>query len=373
METRRRAIEALNDFLGDIKRRAINPSPYYNAGQSLQSNSLPLPVASGNGYNTGYINQSQSNYGGFNTSSSIDAFSNSGYNVSGATGGSGNGSNRGANVHGPMAQHDHSIPLPNARSKGDLQDIDRFLEQLQATVYENSNSASTAGVAPVPLFPPDVPSVDLSLLKGPFASTVSSDATLQTALLPRTEFQTSQPGEAHSQESLPGVVLGGRATERIDVEGLLDGMTTADSGYNSGARTSCMDLEGDGDLDDDTASVATNGWPSVLPRQDKYLLEAEFARELFNRSSIPSREQFVEHGQAVMELLHSFSVMIGGRASSIAERGAASFVRRGRKYVPSGPIQRQGLSSSESTGLAPCLIQHVMLHIQADHTCIVAY
>ncbi|KAM0719824.1 hypothetical protein Q7P37_003959 [Cladosporium fusiforme] len=144
MDTRRRAIEALNDFLGDIKRRAIDPSSYYDVGQRLQSNSLPLPVASGNGYNTGYNNQSNSNnsYGGFNTASLIDAFSNSGYNVGGATGGSGGG----ANVHGPMAQHGYSLPLPNARSKGDLQDIDRFLEQLQATVYETSNSAATAGV-----------------------------------------------------------------------------------------------------------------------------------------------------------------------------------------------------------------------------------
>jgi hypothetical protein len=144
MDTRRRAIEALNDFLGDIKRRAIDPSSYYDVGQRLQSNSLPLPVASGNGYNTGYNNQSNS-YGGFNTASLIDAFSNSGYNVSGATGGSNNASG-GANVHGPMAQHGYSLPLPNARSKGDLQDIDRFLEQLQATVYETSNSAATAGV-----------------------------------------------------------------------------------------------------------------------------------------------------------------------------------------------------------------------------------
>jgi hypothetical protein len=143
MDTRRRAIEALNDFLGDIKRRAIDPSSYYDVGQRLQSNSLPLPVASGNGYNTGYNNQSNS-YGGFNTASLIDAFSSNGYNVNGATGSA--GGNGGANVHGPMAQHGYSLPLPNARSKGDLQDIDRFLEQLQATVYETSNSAATAGV-----------------------------------------------------------------------------------------------------------------------------------------------------------------------------------------------------------------------------------
>lgn len=131
MDTRRRAIEALNDFLGDIKRRAINPNSYYDVGQRLQSNALPLPIASGNGYNTGYNNQTT--YGGFNTASLIDAFSNGGNNMGGGAG-------------GPMAQHGYSLPLPNARTKDDLQDIDRFLEQLQATVYETSNQSAAAGV-----------------------------------------------------------------------------------------------------------------------------------------------------------------------------------------------------------------------------------
>ena len=63
------------------------------------------------------------------------------------------------------------------------------------------------------------------------------------------------------------------------------------------------------------------------------MLEVEFAREMFNRSSARTREQFGERGQKIKDLLYSFSVMIGGRASSVAERGAASFVRRGRKYV----------------------------------------
>nr|POF15176.1 ph-response transcription factor [Quercus suber] len=131
MDTRRRAIEALNDFLGDIKRRAINPSNYYDVGQRLQGTSLPLPV--GTGYNTGYSGTTNT-YNGMSAASLLEAF---------------NHGDMGANTqnaHGPIAQQNYSLPLPNARTKNDLQDIDRFLEQLQATVYETSNQAAAAGV-----------------------------------------------------------------------------------------------------------------------------------------------------------------------------------------------------------------------------------
>jgi hypothetical protein len=133
----------------------------------------------------------------------------------------------------------------------------------------------------------------------------------------------------------------GRATGQTDMKGHVDSMTAADSGYNSGRRYSCTQLGEGGLIDTDTDSITTNGWSSLLPTQDKYLLETEFAREMFNRSSASTREQFAEQGEMVMDLLYSFSVMIGGRASSVAEKGAASFVRRGRKYVPSGSIERQ--------------------------------
>jgi hypothetical protein len=139
MDTRRRAIEALNDFLGDIKRRAIDPNSYYDVGHRLQGTSLPLPVSTG-GYNTGYNNSGYSASGGgsggnnYGTAASLlDSF-----NSSSMSGG-----------HGPqsgVASHHYSLPLPNARTKNDLQDIDRFLEQLQATVYETSNQAAAAGV-----------------------------------------------------------------------------------------------------------------------------------------------------------------------------------------------------------------------------------
>ena len=131
MDTRRRAIEALNDFLGDIKRRAIDPHSYYDVGHRLQSNALPLPV--GNGYNTGY-SQPSGGYSNYNAASLLESFN------SGNMGGSGGG------MGSSVATQGYSLPLPNARTKNDLQDIDRFLEQLQATVYEASNHTAAAGV-----------------------------------------------------------------------------------------------------------------------------------------------------------------------------------------------------------------------------------
>lgn len=139
MDTRRRAIEALNDFLGDIKRRAIDPASYYDVGHRLQGNALPLPVQSGAGYNTGYNNSGYTG-GNFTAASLLESF-----NHGGSMGGGGGG-------QGGVATQGYSLPLPNARTKNDLQDIDRFLEQLQATVYETSKGyesgshAAAAGI-----------------------------------------------------------------------------------------------------------------------------------------------------------------------------------------------------------------------------------
>lgn len=142
MDTRRRAIEALNDFLGDIKRRAIDPSSYYDVGHRLQGNALPLPVQSGAGYNTGYNNSGYTG-GNFSAASLLESFNHGGGMGGGGGGGGG---------HGGVATQSYSLPLPNARTKNDLQDIDRFLEQLQATVYETSKGyesgshAAAAGI-----------------------------------------------------------------------------------------------------------------------------------------------------------------------------------------------------------------------------------
>ncbi|KAF2001737.1 hypothetical protein P154DRAFT_619106 [Amniculicola lignicola CBS 123094] len=114
---KRAAFDALNEFFGDAKRRAIDPSTYYDVGTrlaGLQGVQLPLIGGGGGGYPGGM------EYGG------------------------GGGTMVAHAAHPPM--HPYSLPLPNLRTKSDLLNIDQFLEQLQSTVYENPNHAAAAGV-----------------------------------------------------------------------------------------------------------------------------------------------------------------------------------------------------------------------------------
>ncbi|EAT80783.2 hypothetical protein HBI56_187820 [Parastagonospora nodorum] len=116
---KRAAYDALNEFFGDAKRRAIDPSTYYDVGQRLMGlQGVQLPVLGGGG--GGYQSGGMSDYG------------HGGSMVAQAT-------------HPPM-HHPYSLPLPNLRTKSDLLNIDQFLEQLQSTVYENPNQAAAAGV-----------------------------------------------------------------------------------------------------------------------------------------------------------------------------------------------------------------------------------
>lgn len=116
---KRAAYDALNEFFGDAKRRAIDPATYYDVGQRLMGlQGVQLPVLGGGG--GGYQGGGMSEYG------------HGGAMVAHAT-------------HPPM-HHPYSLPLPNLRTKSDLLNIDQFLEQLQTTVYENPNQAAQAGV-----------------------------------------------------------------------------------------------------------------------------------------------------------------------------------------------------------------------------------
>lgn len=108
--------DALNEFFGDAKRRKIDPSKYYDVGQRLSSlQTLQLPIPGG--------------YGG------------------GGGGDYHSGGTVVASAQGPLLQPQYSLPLPALRTKNDLLQIDQFLDQLQQTVYENSNQAAAAGVA----------------------------------------------------------------------------------------------------------------------------------------------------------------------------------------------------------------------------------
>jgi hypothetical protein len=115
---KRAAYDALNEFFGDAKRRAIDPTTYYDVGQRLMGlQGVQLPVLGGGG---GY---------------------------QGGMGEYGHGGTMVAQGQHPPMHHPYSLPLPNLRTKSDLLNIDQFLEQLQSTVYENPNHAAAAGVA----------------------------------------------------------------------------------------------------------------------------------------------------------------------------------------------------------------------------------
>lgn len=112
---KRAAYDALNEFFGDAKRRIIDPATYYDVGARLAGlQGIQLPVVAGG-------------YGGV-----PDYHGGAGTVVSPAH---------------AAPPHQYSLPLPNLRTKSDLVNIDQFLDQLQTTVYENSNHAAAAGVA----------------------------------------------------------------------------------------------------------------------------------------------------------------------------------------------------------------------------------
>ncbi len=114
-DNRKRTFDALNDFFGDAKRRQLDPASYAQVGQRLMPLHGAIPMHSGS-LPTEYL-----------PAPAVVA-------VDGHGG------------HGPYQQHYALPPMPNVRTKSDLIQIDQILEQMQSTVYENSNTAAAAGV-----------------------------------------------------------------------------------------------------------------------------------------------------------------------------------------------------------------------------------
>jgi hypothetical protein len=117
-ETKKRSIETLDEFFGDLKRNQIDPKNYAAIGQRLVNlHSLPAPLTAG------VLQEYQA--------------------VPGAVtvGGSGGYSSGPAPVQGY-----HLPPMSNVRTKNDLVNIDQFLDQMQTTIYENPEHVAAAGV-----------------------------------------------------------------------------------------------------------------------------------------------------------------------------------------------------------------------------------
>ncbi|KAI4865893.1 hypothetical protein F4820DRAFT_418959 [Hypoxylon rubiginosum] len=114
---RKRTYDALNEFFGEAKRRQLDANSYNQVGQRLLPLHGVLPTHSGP-INGDYL------------PSPVPAVM----------------PVEGPNGHGPYQQHYSLPPMPNIRTKNDLVQIDQLLEQMQSTVYENSNTAAAAGV-----------------------------------------------------------------------------------------------------------------------------------------------------------------------------------------------------------------------------------
>ncbi|KAF7930219.1 hypothetical protein BELL_0040g00050 [Botrytis elliptica] len=117
-DEKKRNYENLNDFFGAAKRRQIDANSYQQVNQRLMAlQGIPI----GGGAIHEYIHS---------TPQLVP--------IDGHGGHGGHG--------GPIPQHQYSLPLPNLRTKSDLNSIDQFLEQMQSTVYESSNAAAAAGI-----------------------------------------------------------------------------------------------------------------------------------------------------------------------------------------------------------------------------------
>ncbi|KAI2624027.1 hypothetical protein GGS26DRAFT_565526 [Hypomontagnella submonticulosa] len=114
-DNRKRTYDVLNEFFGDAKRRQLDPASYNQVGQRLLPLHGVLPIHSG--------------------SLGAEYLPSPGVMAVDGPGG-----------HGPYQQHYSLPPMPNLRTKSDLIQIDQLLEQMQSTVYENSNTAAAAGV-----------------------------------------------------------------------------------------------------------------------------------------------------------------------------------------------------------------------------------
>lgn len=114
-DRRRGGYDDLNDFFGHAKRRQVDPHSYHQVGRSLMPLHGALSVHTG-GIGTQYMTAAPA----------LPAI------------GGGPGPNS------AMDQHYYLPPMPNLRTKGDLEQIDQILEQMQSTVYENSGSPPSA-------------------------------------------------------------------------------------------------------------------------------------------------------------------------------------------------------------------------------------
>lgn len=124
-DSRKRAYDMVDDFFATAKRRQVDPASYASVGRSLLplhgalALQTPAPMPSAE-----YMGQQHHH--------AAHAVAHDGGHHHGAV----------PSGPGPLAQQYYLPPMPNARTKSDLIQIDQILEQMQSTVYENANQAT---------------------------------------------------------------------------------------------------------------------------------------------------------------------------------------------------------------------------------------
>lgn len=115
-DNRKREMDVVDSFLGNAKRRQVQPNSYDQISQNLLPlhGMVPMSMGPGGDYMGGHPG------------------------MQGPVGGGGPA----PSGPGPLTQNYYLPPMPSARTHKDLLQLDHILEQMQTTVYEHPNQAT---------------------------------------------------------------------------------------------------------------------------------------------------------------------------------------------------------------------------------------
>lgn len=193
-EQRKRQHDTLDAFFGDIKRRQVDPTHYFDLGAQF-GGMQGLPMFADGGYGGG-----GGGGGGYSMSGNGPPHNEFSTHVGGG------GGVATAPMAIPQPHHFDSTTFNNLKTKNDLVSIDQFLEQLQKTVYEHSATVAAGGVArpTEAMHTFSSGNVDPTLGGGsPGRDTVSTnDSSVNTpGLTTGSDMSSRSPGSVHSYNS----------------------------------------------------------------------------------------------------------------------------------------------------------------------------
>ncbi|TDZ28270.1 pH-response transcription factor pacC [Colletotrichum trifolii] len=128
-DNRKRAFDMVDDFFAHAKRRQVDPTSYQQVGRSL------LPLHGALGLHTGPMP-------GSDYMAAPPPVQHHHHQPQPQHQHQHHHVGHGPSGPGPLTQQYYLPPMPNARTKNDLIQIDQILEQMQSTVYENANQAT---------------------------------------------------------------------------------------------------------------------------------------------------------------------------------------------------------------------------------------